>query len=257
MTRTNGFFNRRQALPDQACTHEIGEQAGALPLKLVDAEAAPAADEISLELGDFLPRIPVRFLKHAEHDAKRQLRFKISELSAMIAQGATKIAIAQIAPLCPDIFREDAGDFEAAEIYFPWKKLAGMIDSVRLAKNSGETKSSPVQTPALDRLASKRATRPAVSTPSAAAHVNTGTRPQGPSYAAAEPVRSKENESLANQRDAAIKQRDQVMARIGVLEANMKRRVCTLIAERDLAISEKRDALAFIALLSRAAQNVG
>ena len=47
----------------------------------------PPTDEIVLTLGDVLSRIPTHYLKPGAHDAKRELRFKINDLSSDIARG--------------------------------------------------------------------------------------------------------------------------------------------------------------------------
>ena len=51
------------------------------------AEGATSADPkfIVLTLGDVLSRIPTQFLRHGMHDAKRELRFEMDDLSADIA----------------------------------------------------------------------------------------------------------------------------------------------------------------------------
>lgn len=91
----------------------------------------PAADEIVLTLGDVLSRIPAPYLKSGTHDAKRELRFKINDLSSDIARGRAAVPLSRIAQLVPDIFTKEIGREEETEIRLPLQKLVEQIGLLR------------------------------------------------------------------------------------------------------------------------------
>lgn len=91
----------------------------------------PAADEIVLTLGDVLSRIPAPYLKLGNHDAKRELRFKINDLSSDIARGRAAVPLSRIAQLVPDIFTKEIGREEDTEIRLPLQKLVEQIGLLR------------------------------------------------------------------------------------------------------------------------------
>src|SRR5262245_58902830 len=69
-------------------------------LKLAPKKEAPAtaADsgpqhEVTLELGDFLPRLPASLLKEETPDPKTALKFDIAELADRISRGQTTISL--------------------------------------------------------------------------------------------------------------------------------------------------------------------
>src|SRR4051812_12006508 len=101
MKSLSSIFRRKTgALPEEASvTHEItdaGETDFApqmvRPAAGKTSEKEPSSDDMVFELGDFLKRIPVKLLKHGEHDPTRPLHFPVSQISAMISQGKTMIA---------------------------------------------------------------------------------------------------------------------------------------------------------------------
>ena len=90
-----------------------------------------APDEIVLTLGDVLSRIPTQYLKPGTHAAKRELRFKINDLSSDIARGRAAVPLSRIAQLVPEIFvKEIAGD-EDTEVRLPLQKLVEQIGMLR------------------------------------------------------------------------------------------------------------------------------
>ena len=95
------------------------------------AEKNPPAPEerreIVIVLGDVLSRIPTQLLHMGMHDAKRELRFSVDELSADIARGRAAVPLSKIAALCPEVFVrriEPADDFE---IRLPLQKLVEQV----------------------------------------------------------------------------------------------------------------------------------
>ncbi|MEQ1854412.1 MAG: hypothetical protein ABMA01_22815, partial [Chthoniobacteraceae bacterium] len=97
------------------------------------AKTAPAPDELRLELGDFLHRIPAQLLQPGPHDLKTELRFDIQSLSQQIAKGHTTIALAEIYRRVPNIFRGEILESDNVDIRFPWQKLAKLVASVKPA----------------------------------------------------------------------------------------------------------------------------
>ena len=92
---------------------------------------SPAADEIVLTLGDVLSRIPTHYLKAGAHDAKRELRFKINDLSSDIARGRAAVPLSRIAQLAPEIFVKEISRDEDTEVRLPLQKLVEQIGLLR------------------------------------------------------------------------------------------------------------------------------
>ena len=118
--------------------------------RVASAGPPPAADEIVLTLGDVLSRIPAPYLKAGTHDPKRELRFKINDLSSDIARGRAAVPLSRIAELVPDIFIKEISREEDTEVRLPLQKLVEQIGLLR---------SRPKVAPVLG----DKATRPAAS----------------------------------------------------------------------------------------------
>lgn len=88
-------------------------------------------DEIVLTLGDVLSRIPTPYLKPGQHDAKRELRFKVNDLSSDIARGRAAVPLSRIAQLVPDIFVRSISRDEDTPIRLPLQKLVEQIGLLR------------------------------------------------------------------------------------------------------------------------------
>jgi len=93
-------------------------------------------DELVLELGDFLHRIPAAVLAPGPHDLRYELRFEIAALSRQINKGQTTILLAEIYKRCPHIFKGELGSAAETEIRFPWQKLAKLVSLARPADGS-------------------------------------------------------------------------------------------------------------------------
>jgi hypothetical protein len=98
---------------------------------MASAGPAPATDEIVLTLGDVLSRIPSHYLAAGAHDPKRELRFKINDLSSDIARGRAAVPLSRIAQLVPDIFVREVGRDEDMEVRLPLQKLVEQIGLLR------------------------------------------------------------------------------------------------------------------------------
>lgn len=93
-------------------------------------------DELVLELGDFLHRIPAAVLAPGPHDLRYELRFEIAALSRQINKGQTTILLSEIYKRCPHIFKGELGSAAETEIRFPWQKLAKLVSLARPADGS-------------------------------------------------------------------------------------------------------------------------
>lgn len=89
------------------------------------------AQEIVLTLGDVLSRIPTQLLRAGLHDATRELRFSMDDLSSDIARGRAAVPLSKIAALCPDVFAREIGPDDDTEIRLPLQKLVEQIGLLR------------------------------------------------------------------------------------------------------------------------------
>lgn len=117
----------------------------------------PDSDEVRLELGDFMHRIPPHLLAEGPHDLAAELRFEIRDLSDRISNGQTTISVSEIYKRLPQIFRGEIRASDNIEVRFPWQKLA------KLVSLSGPTKNGTLQPDAAagalaERLRAKHAT---------------------------------------------------------------------------------------------------
>ena len=127
----------------------------------------PSPDELVLELGDFLHRIPPVLLAQGPHDVHTELRFEISELSRRINKGQTTIALSEIHRRCPHIFRGELGEAAESEIRFPWQKLAKLVSLAR--PNDGSAPADPAVESLAQKLKASRAKNAKPAPPSAEA----------------------------------------------------------------------------------------
>ena len=113
--------------------------------KLGPSVAPAASDEIVLTLGDILSRIPSHYLKSGSHDPKRELRFKVHDLSSDIARGRAAVPLSSVARLLPDIFVKEIAPDEDTEIRLPLQKLVEQIGLLRSRPAAPVTDRSPRQ----------------------------------------------------------------------------------------------------------------
>ena len=111
----------------------------------------PAATEmITLQLGDFLDRIPVELLDEGTHDRSMPMPFDLAALSERIGRGDTTIRLTEVYRRMPDVFRPNAVIGQDRMIPFPWKKVLAMIREAKAgATEAGITRSG------VDALAQK------------------------------------------------------------------------------------------------------
>ncbi|MGB8169866.1 MAG: hypothetical protein WCF18_20355, partial [Chthoniobacteraceae bacterium] len=121
--------------------------------------AKPADDggEMTLELGDFLRRIPQNLLKPGTPEPKTLLKFNLSELADRIARGQTTIPLHEVYKRVPGIFANEVLANDQTEIRFPWQKVMKLLAEVATA-----TPASGLDAPAAASLAEKLKSRRAV-----------------------------------------------------------------------------------------------
>ncbi len=99
----------------------------------------PAGEnDLRLELGDFLHRIPAHLLLPGPHDLKAELRFDIAELSSKIERGQTTIPLSDIYVRVPSVFRGTILVTDNIEVRFPWQKLAKLVNISKLPRKAPE-----------------------------------------------------------------------------------------------------------------------
>ena len=128
----------------------------------------PAGEnDLRLELGDFLHRIPAHLLLPGPHDLKAELRFDIAELSSKIERGQTTIPLADIYARVPTIFRGTILLTDNIEVRFPWQKLAKLVNLAKVPRKAPEAGASSPEL--AEKLRAKKSTKSAeaegVSTP--------------------------------------------------------------------------------------------
>jgi chromosome segregation ATPase len=101
------------------------------PLQMPGVKKPVGENELRLELGDFLHRIPAHLLLPGPHDLKSELRFDIGDLSDRISKGLTTVSLAEIYKRVPTIFRGEILESDNIEVRFPWQKLAKLVNTTK------------------------------------------------------------------------------------------------------------------------------
>ena len=103
-------------------------------------ERKAPAEMLTLTLGDFLDRIPGKYLDGKEHDPSSPLPFDLAALSERLGRGDSTIPVSEIFRRIPDVFRADAVIAADLSIRFPWRKVLAMVTQARQgAAGSGLT----------------------------------------------------------------------------------------------------------------------
>ena len=109
-------------------------------------ERKAPAEMLTLTLGDFLDRIPGKYLDGKEHDPSSPLPFDLAALSERLGRGDSTIPVSEIFRRIPDVFRADAVIAADLSIRFPWRKVLAMVTQARegaagsgLTANGAET----------------------------------------------------------------------------------------------------------------------
>ncbi|HSI11520.1 MAG TPA: hypothetical protein VK961_05725, partial [Chthoniobacter sp.] len=135
------------------------EASSSIPAPSLAGFAGPQ-HEITLELGDFLQRIPAHLLGDQKPDPATPLAFEVGELADRIARGQTTVPVSEIYRRVPGIFRGQILPADNAEVRFPWQKVMKML----VAHRNQQGGAGPVglTAAAADSLAEKLRSRRAV-----------------------------------------------------------------------------------------------
>lgn len=87
----------------------------------------PDREDLALELGDFLHRIPQHLLREGPHDVHALLYFDLGQVAEMLARGDSNILLGDIYDRASHIFHEEPLGVENVEIRFPWQKVLKLI----------------------------------------------------------------------------------------------------------------------------------
>jgi hypothetical protein len=83
--------------------------------------------EITLRLGEILPRVPAHLLKPGPHDGMLPVRFSVEELAEKIARGRVSVPLERLSPLFPQVFRDSSAFPGQQEIPLPLQKLLEQV----------------------------------------------------------------------------------------------------------------------------------
>lgn len=149
--------------------------APAAPLSMPGVSTKKSGEnDLRLELGDFLHRIPAHLLLAGPHDLKAELRFDIGDLSERIAKGQTTISLSEIYRRVPTIFRREILESDNIDVRFPWQKLAKLVNipNPAVAATEGASPASALA----EKLRAKKPDR-AIKTPGTSADSSTPPAP--------------------------------------------------------------------------------
>lgn len=124
--------------PNMPSWHSSSAPGGAKKNAALQAERKAPVEMLTLTLGDFLPRIPERFLDAGEHDPSTPLPFDLAALSERIGRGDSEIFLSEIYRRIPDVFRSDVVIAPHQTIRFPWSRVLALVTHA-----SGSLASSP------------------------------------------------------------------------------------------------------------------
>lgn len=97
--------------------------------EIVVPEPADPEAIVRLELGDFIDRVPVNFLKPGEVDRSQQIEFQVSELYSDLARGRASVPASVIYRKCPAIFARPVSETEDVEVHLPLHRLVEQMDA--------------------------------------------------------------------------------------------------------------------------------
>jgi hypothetical protein len=90
-------------------------------------KAEAESPRLTLELADFINRIPVSMLKAEQFDLHQPVHLDMDRIVKRVGSGRSTIPLSELVATIPDIFTEDAKSEQTLEIRFPWIKVAGLI----------------------------------------------------------------------------------------------------------------------------------
>lgn len=106
---------------------------------------------VSLELSDFIDRLPPGFLAPGHIDRRRVVEFRASELYSDLSKGKASVPASTIYLKCPDIFSRPVTDTEDAEVPLPLQKLVEQLSAAFRARTDqvAEEQVGEIETPFL------------------------------------------------------------------------------------------------------------
>jgi predicted nucleic acid-binding Zn-ribbon protein len=192
-------------------------------------------DELRLELGDFLHRIPAHLLHPGAHDLKTEIYFSIADLSQRIARGETTVDLVTVYKQVPQIFRTEVRATDNLQVRFPWQRLAALV---KPATPSGVEPTDPSPAHLLDELKARMPER------ASAAIAQTSS---SDSEVLSEHLRKTTQERDAALQDVARLQRE-------IEELRDRSPLAAITAERDALLQQKAHLSRQMADLSRRGQ---
>lgn len=222
--------------------------------KEAPAVAAPSGPhaEVTLELGDFLSRLPAHLLKDETHDPKTPLNFEIGELADRISRGQTTIPLVEVYRRTPGIFRAEVLASDSTEIRFPWQKVMKMLTAYRSPGAPAPTglTSAAAETLA-ERLRSRRAVRniipgsPGSDTPAPIPAPASTSAPIAPPSKPPElivPTSSAEEDEKMS-KEEALKARDQIRNQLVRIKGEFERHLAAGEQQRKALADEREKVL--------------
>jgi hypothetical protein len=100
--------------------------------------------EIRLLLDDVLLRIPPEFLNDTPRDGRKEIRFRVEDVTADIARGRAAVALVRIAEQAPEIFKSPVAPTDETLIRLPLQKLVEQIGFLPVRSAADPTKGSPL-----------------------------------------------------------------------------------------------------------------
>ena len=84
----------------------------------------PAPDvTVSLEIGDFLDRLPATLVQTGSFDRSKKVEFQASELYSDLSKGRASVPASVIYQRCPELFSRPVTETEDVEVPLPLRKL--------------------------------------------------------------------------------------------------------------------------------------
>jgi hypothetical protein len=214
------------------------------------------SQKISVETGEFLRRIPSELLAEGPHDHGKQIEFNAGELMSNIRQRKPSVPLSSIARACPELFVSEISPELDAEIYFPWHSvvdsLSACCDQAGIKKKNPGIPEEPANPTARKTVNLKSKILPVdpefdVSGESAATPESPEGEPTVSSVAAngiesqAPQSANREGpaETLVQERDLAIRQRDEALAEVERLKVALRHSSEALEAVCKTGVKEK------------------
>ena len=137
----------------------VGEQ-------LHGAESAPSASHstITLELGDFLHRIPPGAIKGGPHDVHHALVFERADLEERLKDRDPTIPLSELYLRVPDIFRSSESAKSEVPVRMPYLKVTKMLAHKKVSGSSGSLIPAATQTEQSAKAEAQISTHPTEAT---------------------------------------------------------------------------------------------